>query len=113
MLNRYSDSIRTEEQTTYNLSLETGGKLIDLRKNSIDILCMSPCVIRDQYRIIFISDVDGSKLKPFLTKENILIPKKTELKYFSSFVLNAVNNFKVEGTGFEIIEFTPCKEAHP
>jgi SNF2 family DNA or RNA helicase len=56
--------------------------------------------------------VEGSKLKPFLSKENILIPKKAELKYFSGFVLNTINNFKVENTGFEIIEFTPDKEAH-
>ena len=102
---------RDDEQSTYNLSLETGGKLIDMKKSSIDILCMSPCLIREDHRILFVSDVDGSKLKPFLTKENIQIPKKTELKYFGSFVLNAVNNFKVEGKGFEIIEFTPEKEA--
>ena len=102
---------RNEELSTYNLSLETGGKLIDMIRNSIDILCMSPCLIREDHRILFVSDVDGSKLKPFLSKENIVIPKKTELKYFSGFVLNAVNNFKVEGTGFEIIEFIPEKEA--
>ena len=103
--------IRNEEQSTYNLSLESAGKLIDLRKSSIDIICMSPCLIREDHRILFVSDVDGSKLKPFLTKENILIPKKTELKYFSGFVLNAINNFKVEGLGFEIIEIIPEKEA--
>ena len=103
--------IRNEEQTTYNLSLETGGKLIDMIRSSIDILCMSPCLIRVDHKVLFVSDVDGSKLKPFLSKENIIIPKKTELKYFSGFVLNAVNNFKVEGTGFEIIEFSPEKEA--
>lgn len=102
---------RTEEETTYNLSLETGGKLIEMRKNSIDILCMSPCLIRDDYRILFVSDVDGFKLKPFLSKENILIPKKTELKYFSGFILNAVNNYKVAASGFEIIIITPGKEA--
>jgi SNF2 family DNA or RNA helicase len=82
-----------------------------MRKNSIDILCMSPCLIREDHRILFVSDIDGSKLKPFLLKENILIPKKTELKYFGGFVLNAVNNYKVEASGFEIIEFTPDKEA--
>jgi SNF2 family DNA or RNA helicase len=102
---------RNEEQSTYNLSLETGGKLVDMIRSSIDILCMSPCLIRLNNSILFVSDVDGSKLKPFLTKEYILIPKKTELKYFSGFVLNAVNNFKVEGTGFEIIEIIPEKTA--
>jgi SNF2 family DNA or RNA helicase len=103
--------VRSEEETTYNLSLETGGKIINMRKSSIDILCMTPCLIRDETRILFVSDVDGSKLKPFLSKESILIPRKTELKYFGGFVLNAVNNFKVEGTGFKIVEYTPAKEA--
>jgi hypothetical protein len=103
--------IRNDELSTYNLSLETCGKLIDMKKSSIDILCISPCLIREEHRILFVSDVDGSKLKPFISKEFIQIPKKTELKYFSSFVQNAVNNYKVEGTGFEIIHFTPDKEA--
>ncbi|HEX7494581.1 MAG TPA: DEAD/DEAH box helicase, partial [Bacteroidales bacterium] len=103
--------IRNEDHSDYNLSLESAGKLIDLRQGSVDIICMSPCLIREDHRILFVSDVDGSKLKPFLVKENILIPKKTEIKYFSSFVLNAINNFKVEGIGFEIIEITPEKEA--
>ena len=103
--------IRNEEQTTYNLSLETGGKLIDMIRSSIDILCMSPCLIREEHRVLFVSDVDGYKLKPFLSKENILIPKKTELKYFGGFVLNAVNNYKVEGSGMEIIITQPDKKA--
>jgi SNF2 family DNA or RNA helicase len=102
---------RDEEQSSYNLSLECSGKIVDLQKGSVDIICMSPCLIRDDHRILFVSDVDGSKLKPFLSKENILIPKKSELKYFSSFVLNTINNFKVESSGFEIIELNPEKEA--
>ena len=103
--------IRSEEQTTYNLSLEYEGKLIDMRKKSIDILCLSPCLIRDDHRVFFVSDIDGSKLRPFLIKDFILIPKKTELQYFKGFVQNAVSNFKVTGTGFDIIDFTPEKEA--
>lgn len=102
---------RDEEQTTYNLSLDAGGKKLDMKKCQIDILCMSPCLIREDHRIYFVSDVDGSKIKPFLLKENIIIPRKTEAKYFGSFVLNAVNNFKVEGSGFEISQINPSKEA--
>lgn len=102
---------RGEEESAYNLSLEHSGKIIDLRKGTVDILCMTPCIIRDDYRIIFVSEVEGSKLKPFLTKENILIPKKSELKYFSGFVLNTINNYKVENAGFEIVDSEPRKEA--
>lgn len=103
--------IRNEEQTTYDLSLEYVGKKIDMQKSNIEILCMSPCLIREDHRLLFVSDVDGSKIKPFLAKENIIIPKKTEAQYFKKFVLNAVNNFKVEGSGFEIVQITPDKEA--
>jgi superfamily II DNA or RNA helicase len=102
---------REPEQCTYNLSLEAGGKPIDLRNSPVDIICMSPCVIREDHRILFVSDVDGFKIKPFLIKENIIIPKKTEAKYFGSFVLNAVNNFKVKNSGFEIIQINPAREA--
>jgi superfamily II DNA or RNA helicase len=102
---------RNEEQSTYSLSLETAGSLMNLRKSVIDIICMSPCLIRERNNIIFISDVDGYKLKPFFTKESIVIPKNAEVKYYASFVLNAVNNFKVEGTGFEVMVCEPAKEA--
>jgi SNF2 family DNA or RNA helicase len=102
---------RNVEQSAYNLSLESAGKLIDLQTNYVDIICMAPCLIRDDHTIFFVTDVDGFRLKPFLLKENILIPKNAELKYFSGFVLNTINSFKVKGTGFEIIELTPEKEA--
>ncbi len=103
--------VREEDCSTYNLSLEAGGKPIDLRNNSVDIICMSPCLIRESNRLFFVTEVDGSKLKPFITKDFIVIPKKTEVKYFSSFVVNAINNFKVEGRGFEIEEPGAEKEA--
>ena len=103
--------IREPEQSSYKLGLDASGKRVNLKNSSVEILCNSPCIIRDEYRVLFVSEVDGTKLKPFLLKENIQIPKKTEEKYFASFVLNAVNNYKVEGKGFEIIVALPDKKA--
>jgi hypothetical protein len=102
---------RDETASTYSLSLESAGKVIKLKNSSIDIICSSPCLIRESNNIFFISDIDGAKLRPFLTKDFVSIPKKSEVKYFSSFVLNAVNNFKVEGTGFSVSEIAPVKKA--
>ncbi len=102
---------RTPEGITYKLKIEAEGNAIELLKNPIDILCTRPCLIRSLEKIYFISEIDGQKLKPFLTKETVAIPKKSEIKYFEGFVLNAVNNFKVEGTGFEIIKPPAEKEA--
>ncbi len=102
---------RDTGQSTYSLCLELPGKVINLRKSSIDVICNSPCLIRENSNIIFISDVDGSKVKPFITRDHILIPKNAEEKYFSSFVQTAVNNFRVEGSGFRVIVEEPEKEA--
>lgn len=102
---------RSEEQTTYNLSLESRGKKLVMNCNTTEILCMSPCLIRQDHTIYFVADVDGQKIRPFITRENITIPKKNEIQYFKSFVLNAVNNYKVEGSGFKVIEFNPSQEA--
>ncbi len=102
---------RDQYMTTYNLGLDAGGKRVDLRKSSAEIICNSPCIVRDGHRILFVSDVEGTKLRPFLLKDSIEIPKKTEKKYFATFVLNAVNSFKVDGAGFEISEEIPEKKA--
>jgi len=93
---------RNSEACLYKLKIESEGKKIDLYHNNIDILCNKPCIIRYDNSLLLIKDIDGQKLKPFLTKESLIIPKSTELKYFSGFVLNAVNNYKTEGTGFKI-----------
>ena len=103
--------IRTDEQTVYELSLEASGKKIDLQESPSEILCTVPCVLHQEQKIIFVSDIDGPKIRPFLSKPSIVIPKKNELQYFKTFVLNAVNNFKVEGSGFRVMIIEPVKEA--
>ncbi|MFN8241200.1 MAG: DEAD/DEAH box helicase [Bacteroidales bacterium] len=102
---------RSFESSTYSLSLESGNRLINLKNSSIDIICSSPCLIRESNNINFISDIDGAKLKPFLTKDHVTIPKNAEVRYFSTFVLNAINNFRVEGTGFSVEQPVPRKKA--
>jgi len=102
---------RETEKSTYNLGLEAGGKRVDIKACTAEIICNSPCLIRESHRILFVSDIEGTKLKPFLTKERIEIPKKTETRYFATFVLNAINEYKVEGTGFEVLEEDPEPKA--
>ena len=51
---------------------------------------------------------------PYFAFWKMFVSAKVSFKnrnYFKSFVLNAVNNFKVENTGFEIKQFNPAKEA--
>jgi len=101
---------RSDESVTYKLKIESEGKKIELYHNPIDILCNSPCIIRNGNKVLLIKDIDGQKLRPFLTKEAVIVPKNTETRYFSGFILNAVNSFKTEGTGFRIINPVPEKK---
>jgi superfamily II DNA or RNA helicase len=103
---------RRSEGSIYSLSVESDGNPFNLQNGNIEILSNVPCAIRAGNHILFIPDIEGAKLKPFFTRTEISIPKKTELKYFSSFVLSVVNNHKVTGKGFRIIEGEPDKRAY-
>lgn len=103
---------RTDEQTVYSLSLESGEKLINLRDSPVEIICMSPCIILHGQKLFFVSDIDGPKIKPFIEKESIIIPKKNEFQYFKTFILNAINKYKVEGSGFSVAYIEPDKQAN-
>jgi len=103
---------RDQAITTYKLRIEAEGKPVELLNNPVEILCYSPCIIKESGRLLMIEDIDGHKLKPFLTRERVVIPGDSEIRYFSGFVLNAINNFRVEGTGFRITEPRAEKNAH-
>jgi superfamily II DNA or RNA helicase len=103
---------RNETGTTYRLKIEAGDSSIELLNNAVDILAVSPCLIRCNDMLLHITEIDGQKLKPFLSRESVLIPKKSEIKYFETFVMNAVNSYKVEGTGFQVLQPPAEKHAH-
>lgn len=97
--------------SSYSLLIESDGKPLDLRKANIEILSNKPCVIRAGQTVHFISDIEGAKIKPFLTRDSISIPRETEERYFNTFVLSVINAHKVTGTGFTLEHSEPAKQA--
>ncbi|MBP8958907.1 MAG: DEAD/DEAH box helicase [Bacteroidales bacterium] len=93
---------RNAIQSTYSLSLELEDKHLDIRNNQTEILCNNPCVIICGNKLVFVSEIDAAKLRPFITKEFLIIPKISEKKYFSTFVLSVINRFRTETSGFRI-----------
>lgn len=102
---------RSPEGSSYSLHVESAGQPLNLRKTVIEILSNKPCVIRAGHTIHFISDIEGAKMKPFLTREKINIPRAAEEKYFSTFVLSVINTHKVIGTGFTLECSEPARQA--
>jgi len=99
-------------QSTYSLSLELEGKPLDIRNNQTEILCNNPCVIICGNKLVFVSETDAAKLRPFLTREFVIIPKSSEKKYFSTFVLSVVNRFSIKASGFRIEYPSSDKKAY-
>ncbi|MDF1561037.1 MAG: SNF2-related protein [Bacteroidales bacterium] len=102
---------RNSEGSSYSLTVEYNGIQIDLRKPFTEILSNKPCVIRSDRTLLFVSEIEGTKLRPFLERDKISIPGKAEEKYFSTFVLSVINSHKVTGSGFTLEEKTPAKQA--
>ena len=102
---------RIPGETRYSLSVESAGKPVNLRGQLIEILSNKPCIIRSGHTIHFIAEIEGNKIKPFLTRDKIIIPENTAEKYFSTFVLQVINSHRVTGTGFSVEHSVPEKNA--
>ena len=96
-----------KETSSYELKIIHNEKQLGLINEDIDIICHNPCLIRHNDDLIFIDDLDGAKLKPFLSKDHLIVPDRHSDKYFSGFVRSVINTNIVEAKGFEIRTIIP------
>ncbi len=104
-------SFRYEEQLSYALSLIHGEHQLILKDTPVQIVSNDPTSIILGETLYFISDIDGKKLLPFMSRDRILIPPKSEEKYFASFVRNTLRDFNTLTEGFEVRTITPSRKA--
>ncbi|MBT3208992.1 MAG: DEAD/DEAH box helicase [Bacteroidetes bacterium] len=93
---------RSDDETTYFLKIRQDNKEISLTTYSLQILTILPCCIIFQNKLYFFSDIDGNKLKPFVKKTFLSVPKSAEKKFFETFVFNCIKKYRVNASGFEI-----------
>ncbi|TAE49635.1 MAG: ATP-dependent helicase [Bacteroidetes bacterium] len=95
---------RNEKFTRYYPTVKLRGELIDFRARGAIIFCSHPAwMLCDGELFRFEPDVEGSKLKPFLSKEFIFIDKDKEDEYYKKFVLSIVEKYAVFARGFDIV----------
>ncbi len=95
---------RQEDQTVYYPIIKCGEEKVKFQfKNAYIINDLPACMLIDTKLYIFDNFADGRKLKPFLNKPNIIIPKKIEDNYYQKFIVPLVANFNVFSKGFEIV----------
>ncbi len=94
---------RNEDNTHYFPTIKHNGEKLEFQYKNALIICNEPAwMILDDKLFSFEKNVDGKKLKPFLNKKFIEIPRKVEETYYEKFVAPLVAEFDVYAKGFEI-----------
>ncbi len=95
--------VRNEDNTHYYPTIKYDGERIDFQNKNAILVCNNPAyLLVDNTMYRFEKDVDGNKLKPFLNKKYILIPKKLEDTYYERFISPLIASFDVMAKGFRI-----------
>lgn len=95
--------MRNEDNTHYFPTIKYDGQKVDFQyKNAIIVCSMPAWLLVDNTVFHFNKDVDGNKLKPFLNKKFILVPRKMEEMYYEKFVTQIISSFDVHAKGFTI-----------
>lgn len=102
---------RYRDHLSYSLDLYHNKNLLNLRKGFAEIVSNEPASLILGDKLYFISEINGRRVKPFLTKREIIIPEEMEVKYFSSFVKNTLRDYNVITEGFSVKEVTPDSSA--
>jgi SNF2 family DNA or RNA helicase len=95
---------RQDDQTIYYPIIKCGDEKIKFQFKGGVIVNDTPAAMLLEGKLyLFDQYADGKKIKPFLNKPNIVIPKKIESTYYQKFIVPLVANFNVFAKGFEII----------
>lgn len=97
---------RTEEGVFYTLKLKLKKRELIPSKNVIHILFDADGYFSMNGELYELKYINAKKLLPFLQKEQVFVPKRTELLYFKKFVLGVSNKLTLETEGFTVREFT-------
>ena len=101
------------ETLHYKLGVLYQGKELDLRDGSTYIISNSQAYFIYKNRLYWSGqeDFNGNKLKPFLSKEEIVVPQRLKGDFFSKFIIPAVKKFNYQIKGFQMKETKVSKKA--
>ncbi|HDS08432.1 MAG TPA: DEAD/DEAH box helicase [Bacteroides sp.] len=102
---RYGDGL------SYTLQVVHGQNRLLLHNGPVEIVTGIPVTLILGNTLYFVNGIDGKKLKPFMEKEHLVIPREFEKKYFSTFIRKTLQEHNAVTEGFSVTERTPEKQA--
>lgn len=95
--------MRNADNTHYFPTIKYLHQKLEFQYRDALIICNEPAWMIVASKLYnFEKNVDGNKLKPFLNKKFIVIPRKMEDTYYKKFVAPLVASFDVYAKGFDI-----------
>lgn len=102
---------RNDTETVYYPIIKCNGEKINFQFKNAEVINDEPAyLLLNEQLFAFENNVDGKKIKPFLNRPNIIIPRKIEDTYFHKFLAPLISQFRVYAKGFTIrTEEYSCK----
>lgn len=99
----YFHFVRNEENTHYFPILKHNNERLQIRHRNAFLVSDEPAWLIIENKLYhFDKNVDGKKIRPFLTKNHIIIPRNVEEQYYNKFITPLIANYEVYAQGFEI-----------
>lgn len=96
---------RKETFTRYFPTIKLRDEKIEFQHQGAAIICSAPAwMLLNGELFTFNEKLDGNKLRPFIKKDFIAIPREKEEEYYRKFVTQIVEKYNVFAKGFEIID---------
>ncbi len=99
---------KNDDNTHYFPTIKLKDEKVEFLNNGSYLLSSEPAwLVANDQLFTFKKPVNGGKLKPFLKKKFILIPKDIEETYYKKFVGPLISEFDVYAKGFDIVTHKP------
>lgn len=96
---------KTDQGVLYRFSLEDQEKVWKISSREVEPITNYPAWIFADYGLYKVAHINGNMVKPFRTKEEILIPKSSVKTYFQKFILKVAAKVNIEAAGFKVRQF--------
>lgn len=94
---------RTEEQVAYRLVMVEEGEQWHIRTRDVVPVCNHPAWVIADYKIYRIAHINGNMVKPFRTKNEVIIPSASVNTYFKTFILKIAEKVDIDASGFKVV----------
>ncbi|SFE59820.1 Helicase conserved C-terminal domain-containing protein [Thermophagus xiamenensis] len=99
------------DHMTYSLKFRQNGYPFSLAKKDVEVICSSPAVLKTGNKLYYFEKFESGKLKPFKEKEYLHIKGTKAIEtYLSKFIIHIVEQYHIEGTGFEVVDVSEHPE---